>query len=109
MGSSWEGRCCLGDGVLRSRRWWTVRPLSSTHEHPRTLGCGSICQVLPLLRELWDDMNKIGSLKDDFEGKIKIKKWFTDLNGKQAHDELDEVHCFLTVVSLIAAEACLFT
>jgi ESCRT-I complex subunit VPS28 len=54
------------------------------------LGIKANDELQPDLRELIDNMNRLSILPNGFEGKIKMQKWFTQLQSMSASEEIDE-------------------
>ena len=54
------------------------------------LGIKANDEIQPDLRELIDVMNKLSIIPSGFEGKIKIQKWYSQLQEMSASDEIDE-------------------
>ena len=54
------------------------------------LGIKANDELQPDVRELIDNMNRLSILPNDFEGKLKIQKWFTLLRAMNASEEIDD-------------------
>lgn len=54
------------------------------------LGMTAVDQIFPLLNDLFESLGKISSLRDDWEGKVKVKSWLGVLTTMKASDELDK-------------------
>lgn len=54
------------------------------------LNMKAVDEIQPDLRELLETMNRLSSLPADYEGREKIEKWLTKMQGMSAADELDE-------------------
>lgn len=50
----------------------------------------AVDQIFPLLNDLFESLGKISSLRDDWEGKVKVKSWLGVLTTMKASDELDK-------------------
>merc|ERR1711916_425191 len=50
----------------------------------------AVDEIHPLLNDLMESLNKVGSLSPEFEGKQKVKQWLVTLNKMSASDELSE-------------------
>lgn len=47
-------------------------------------------QLQPDLRDLYETMNRLTLLPQDFDGKLKVKDWLNTMSAMRASDELDE-------------------
>lgn len=54
------------------------------------LGIKANDEIQPDLRELLDVMNRLSKLPSDFEGKLKVQKWYAQFQSMSASDEIDE-------------------
>ena len=54
------------------------------------LGTKTMDELYPYLKDLNDNLNSLSLLPSDFDGKVKISKWLTNLSEKEASHEITD-------------------